>query len=148
MRWLFIYIYVGHNYYALKYTIIQLCITLLWTPLYCTQMRLCTACLCTKLLPKKFGWNVILIIAIRKIVNSREWHFGFYVCRILAFRDFITSRFRHLGGLTSSHVPYAMVHRSVLQWTRGERVPLSLYKRIFVAVLRFHFMTACYDCIS
>ena len=51
---------------------------------------------------KKFGWNVILIIAIRKIVNSREWHFGFYVCRILAFRDFITSRFRHLGGLTSS----------------------------------------------
>ena len=26
-----------------------------------------------------------------------------------------------------SCVPYAMVHRSVLQWTRGERVPLSLY---------------------
>ena len=54
---------------------------------------------------KKFGWNVILVIAIRKIVNSREWHFGFYVCRILAFRDFVTSRFRHLGGLTSSPVP-------------------------------------------
>ena len=31
--------------------------------------------------PFRIGWNVILIIAIRKIVNSREWHFGFYVCR-------------------------------------------------------------------
>ena len=41
-----------------------------------------------------------------------------------------------------SCVPYAMVHRSVLQWTRGERVPLSLHERTFVAVLHFHFMTA------
>ena len=41
-----------------------------------------------------------------------------------------------------SCVPYAMVHRSVLQWTRGERVPLSLYERPFVAVLHFHFKTA------
>ena len=46
-----------------------------------------------------------------------------------------------------SCVPYAMVHQSVLQWTRGESVPLSLYERTFVAVLHFHFMTACYDCI-
>ena len=35
-----------------------------------------------------------------------------------------------------------MVHRSVLQWTRGERVPLSLYERTFFCVLHFHFMTA------
>ena len=41
-----------------------------------------------------------------------------------------------------SCVPYAMVHRSVLQWTKGERVPLSRYERTFVAVLHFHFMTA------
>ena len=44
-----------------------------------------------------------------------------------------------------SCVPYAMVHRSrlsVLQWTRGERVPLSLYEGTFFAVLHFHFMTA------
>ena len=41
-----------------------------------------------------------------------------------------------------SCVPYAMVHRSVLQWTRGKRVPLSLYERTFVAVLHFRFMTA------
>ena len=40
-----------------------------------------------------------------------------------------------------------MIHRSVLQWTRGERVPLSLYERTFVAVPHFHFMTAYYDCI-
>ena len=39
-----------------------------------------------------------------------------------------------------SCVPYAMVHRSVLQCTRGERVQLSLYKRTFVVVLHFHFM--------
>ena len=39
-------------------------------------------------------------------------------------------------------VPYAMVHRTVLQWTRGEEVPLSLYERTFFAVLHFHFMTA------
>ena len=58
---------------------------------------------------KKFGWNVILIIAIRKIVNSREWHFGCYVCRILAFRDFIASRLRHLGGLTSSPLFHALL---------------------------------------
>ena len=82
---------------------------------------------------KKFGWNVILIIAIRKIVNSREWHFGFYVCRILAFRDFITSRasrFRHLGGLTSSPLPHTRrangfrdrghVVQSFLVWRQGE----------------------------
>ena len=43
-----------------------------------------------------------------------------------------------------SYVPYAMVHWSVLQWTRGEKVPLSLYERTFVAVLHFHFMTAFY----
>ena len=41
-----------------------------------------------------------------------------------------------------SCVPYAMVSRSVLQWTRGKRVPLSPYERTFVAVLHFHFMTA------
>ena len=41
-----------------------------------------------------------------------------------------------------SCVLYAMVNRSVLQWTRGERVPLSLYERTFAAVLHFHFMTA------
>ena len=35
-----------------------------------------------------------------------------------------------------------MVHRSVLQWTREERVSLSLYERTFFAVLHFHFMTA------
>ena len=35
-----------------------------------------------------------------------------------------------------------MVHRSVLQWTRGERVPLSLYERTVFVVLHFHFMTA------
>ena len=35
-----------------------------------------------------------------------------------------------------------MVQRSVLQWTRGKRVPLSLYERTFFAVLHFHFMTA------
>ena len=35
-----------------------------------------------------------------------------------------------------------MVHRSVLQWTRGESVPLSLYERTFFSVLHFHFMTA------
>ena len=51
---------------------------------------------------KKFGWNIILIIAIRKIVNSREWHFGL-------FRDFITSRFWHLGGLTSSELTESSV---------------------------------------
>ena len=35
-----------------------------------------------------------------------------------------------------------MVHRSVLQWTRRERVPLSLYERTFFSVLHFHFMSA------
>ena len=34
-----------------------------------------------------------------------------------------------------SCVPYAMVHRSELQWTRGERVPLSLY---FISILWLH----------
>ena len=46
-----------------------------------------------------------------------------------------------------SYVPYAIVHRSVLQWTRRERVPLLLYERTCVLVHHFHFMTACYDCI-
>ena len=46
-----------------------------------------------------------------------------------------------------SCVPYAMVHRSLLQWMRGERVPLSLYERTSVAVLHFHFMMAFYNCI-
>ena len=41
-----------------------------------------------------------------------------------------------------------MVHRSLLQWTREERVPLSLYERASVAVLHFHFLTASYYCIS
>ena len=41
-----------------------------------------------------------------------------------------------------SCVLYAMVPRPVLQWTRGERVPLSVYERTFVAVRHFHFMTA------
>ena len=40
-----------------------------------------------------------------------------------------------------------MIHRSLLRCTRGERVPLSLYERTFVAVLHFHSMTAYYDCI-
>ena len=35
-----------------------------------------------------------------------------------------------------------MIHRSVLQLTRGERVPLLLYERTFFSVLHFHFMTA------
>ena len=35
-----------------------------------------------------------------------------------------------------------MIYRSVLQWKRGERVPLSLYELTFFAVLHFHFMTA------
>ena len=34
-----------------------------------------------------------------------------------------------------SCVRYAMVHRSVLQWTRGESVPLSLY---FISILWLH----------
>ena len=34
-----------------------------------------------------------------------------------------------------SCVTYAMVHWSVLQWTRGERVPLSLY---FISILWLH----------
>ena len=35
--------------------------------------------------------------------------------------------------------PYAMVHRSILQWTKGERVPLSLY---FISILWRLVMTA------
>ena len=57
----------------------------------------------------------------------------------------IKNIFKHWTSWTC--VPYAIVHRSVLQWTRGERLPLSLYERTFVAVIHFHFMTACYDCI-
>ena len=76
---------------------------------------------------KKFGWNVILIIAIRKIVNSREWHFGFYVCRTLAFRDFITSRFRHLGGLTSSQIERTSRTKKV-----RARAALSSTRRHFI----------------
>ena len=41
-----------------------------------------------------------------------------------------------------SCVPYAIVHGSLLQWTWGERVPLSLAERTFFAVPHFHFMTA------
>ena len=41
-----------------------------------------------------------------------------------------------------SCVPYPIVHRPQLQWTRGERVPLSLAERTFFAVLHFRFITA------
>ena len=41
-----------------------------------------------------------------------------------------------------SCVPYAIVHGSLLHWTWGERVPLSLAERTFFAVPHFHFMTA------
>ena len=80
-------------------------------------------------------------------INSKIWHFFHRLSSTYSWEYYFTisKLFKHWTSWNC--VPYAMVHRSVLQWTRGARVPLSLYERTFVAVLHFHFMTACYDCI-
>ena len=87
------------------------------------------------------GNNLLPMILSASAFNSCMVEFS-----ILDYCETITKNiFKHWTSW--SCIPYAMVHRSVLQWTRGERVPLSLYERTFVAVLHFHFMTTCYDCI-